>query len=117
MIAALYQKHIYVRIAMGMLLILLIALKAAAPVFVSLRSVGKETSSATENDDEGEKKAENNSSIEKEKEFTDAATLQSTHLFWYTQVIHFTGYYNNYQTTHFLKITSPPPDFYLHPIC
>ncbi|MBD1362479.1 hypothetical protein IDJ77_01535 [Mucilaginibacter sp. ZT4R22] len=115
MIAALYNKHIYLRIATGMLLIMLIGLKTAAPVFISLKQVDKENTSVTEND--GEKKAETSPSFEKEKEFADMNRAMAVHLLWHTQIIHITGYQNNYLATHFLRVASPPPDLYLHPIC
>lgn len=117
MIAALYNKHFYLRVATGVLLILLIALKTAAPVFIGIKPIDKEVSSTTENGNDGEKKAEPNPSIEKEKEFTGIGTTDTAHLFWYTRVLHLTGYQNNYQTTHFLKVASPPPDSYLQSIC
>jgi hypothetical protein len=114
-IAALYNKHVYLRIATGMLLIMLIGLKTAAPVFISLKQVDKENTSATEND--GEKKAETAPSFEKEKEFANMNDVMAVHLLWHTQIIHITDYQNSYQHSHFLKVASPPPDLYLHPIC
>ncbi|MEO7215478.1 hypothetical protein [Mucilaginibacter sp.] len=115
MIAAIYNPRIYLRIATGMLLILLIGFKISAPVFLSLKIADKENTSVNESD--SEKKTESNSPTEKEKEFTGATNYDALHLLWYTQVSHATGYQNNYKNTHFLKVTSPPPDLYIQPIC
>jgi hypothetical protein len=116
-IAALYNKHVYLRIATGMLLIMLIGLKMAVPAFISLKSADKENSSLIENDTDGEKKAETNPSIEKEKEFADLGNTQPAHFRWFTHIVHITYYKNNYQHSHFLKVASPPPDLCLQSIC
>ncbi|MDN3549225.1 hypothetical protein [Mucilaginibacter aquaedulcis] len=107
-------KHHYLRNLTCIFLILLIGCKVILPVCINFKTVTKVLSILPETDD-GEKKAETPSQLEKEKEFVGIPAAVSANHIGYTIIIHLTAYHNNYQSSYFLKFTSPPPDFYLQP--
>jgi hypothetical protein len=92
-----------------MLLIFLIGFKTVAPVFAVNKVVDKEITSSAENDDNnGEKKAENTNLLE--KELANILISQPGYIIWHIDIKHQTAYYNHYQSSHYNKITIPPPD-------
>ena len=106
------NKHNLLRNLTCIFLILLLGCKVILPVCINFKTVIKTFSLLPESND-GEKKAETPPQLEKEKEFVDIPTAGIANHIGYTIIVHLTAYHNNYQSSYFLKITSPPPDFYL----
>ncbi|WP_374951762.1 hypothetical protein [Mucilaginibacter sp.] len=89
---------------------LLITVKVLLPAF-SYRSTTKVSAVADQNgENDGEKKAENNGALVKEKEIAGTSVVNAKHLRYYTSIVHITEYRNNYQSSYYSKVTAPPPD-------
>ncbi|MBD1391635.1 hypothetical protein [Mucilaginibacter glaciei] len=114
MTAAIFNKYSYLRIASGIILILLIGYKIVSPLVSHLRATIKVSALASQStDNNAEKKAEINNYTE--KEFVNSVDNQLDHKRFYTDIAHVTAYQNNYCSSHFSTITTPPPDCYLQP--
>jgi hypothetical protein len=105
-------KHHYLHNLTCIFLILLVGCKVILPVCINLKTVVKTFSLLPEAND-GEKKTETPPQLEKEKEFVGIPATSIGNHMGYTMIVHLTAYHNNYQSSYFLKFTSPPPDFYL----
>ncbi|MCC8408668.1 hypothetical protein LJ707_06990 [Mucilaginibacter sp. UR6-1] len=105
--AKLYHRAIYLRIATGMLFVLLIGFKTVLPVFIASMYADKEFATNAD-EDGGEKKAE--SAFPHEKEFTRPSNYISNNVFWDSYIEHCTIYKGSYQSSYYQKITIPPPD-------
>jgi hypothetical protein len=105
--AKLHHRTIYLRIATGILFVLLIGFKLVAPVFIASMSADKELVTNAD-EDGGEKKAD--SDFPYEKEFTRPSNYISNNVFWDSYIEHFTIYKGSYQSSYYQKITIPPPD-------
>jgi len=113
LIAAPIYRHQYFITALSMLLILFIGFKVLLPLFKQAKIVIKEVTLTAESDDDKSEKKDNADVFDKYKENISIANHTLNDLFWYTQVIHLLFYSFDYKSAHFLKITSPPPDFCL----
>ncbi|MCD8741931.1 hypothetical protein LT679_15050 [Mucilaginibacter roseus] len=104
--AALIYSKLYLRIAAGLLFVLLIGFKVTAPVFIASASADKELASNA--DDDSDKKSENNSSPE--KEFIRPLYYTASSTLFNNYIEHCTIYKGNYKATYYQKIAIPPPD-------
>ncbi|MGY4539577.1 hypothetical protein ACVW0P_004012 [Mucilaginibacter sp. UYNi724] len=108
MIAALFNRYNFLRVAVSIVLILFIGCKIAAPVFAAGKLSAKEASATTEeNDNDGVKK---NNAAPFEKEFASFYSNNTYDNLWHTYVVHLTAYSNNYRSTYYQTISIPPPD-------
>lgn len=74
--------------------------------------MNKQVSTVTDTD--SDKKAENDTALEKEKEFASIYVHDLSHTIWHVVVVHSTAYHINYRSSYHSKITIPPPDVNLH---
>jgi hypothetical protein len=109
-IAALFNRYTFLRVAASVLLILFIGCKIAIPTFSHVKLSGKEISITTEENDSNDEKNATPNPLEKEKDFASIYSNSAVNLIWHTLVVHSTAYSNNYQSSHYLTITIPPPD-------
>ncbi|MET3981452.1 hypothetical protein ABIB62_003976 [Mucilaginibacter sp. UYP25] len=108
MIAALFNRYNFLRVAVSILLILFIGCKIAAPIFaVGKLSVKEALVTTQDNDSDSEKKAD---AKPFEKEFASFYSNNTCDIVWHTYIVHLTAYNNNYRSTYYQTITIPPPD-------
>ena len=93
---------------MGIIIILIIGFKVIAPVLLHTQAITKAFITSNLDDNDDEKKPETDNRTEK-----DLIAISNDHINFltsYTQINHYTAYYNNYLSSHFSTITIPPPD-------
>lgn len=82
-----------------------------------VKAVYKEVTAALETDDNKvEKTADNDATPKRISEYLSVPANHQGHILSSTNIIHATAYTNHYQSSGYLKVSAPPPDFYLQSI-
>ncbi|GAB3931761.1 hypothetical protein [Mucilaginibacter myungsuensis] len=110
MIATLFNRPQYLRIAFVMLLVFFTGSKIVSPVYKVVKAVYKEVAESSSEEDSTERLAE--------KDITSAQAFFQNHSrdrvlnsgLYCTAIYHGTAYKANYPAEHYREITSPPPD-------
>jgi len=111
-VSRIYQQQLF-RITVVMCLALLIGFKVTAPLFHLTSSLIKEVKMTTETETDSDKneKDGNTDSYQKIKGYNGTHIYNGPDLLAYIQLMHLSEHNINYQSTHYYKITTPPPDF------
>jgi hypothetical protein len=102
------SRRNYASIAVGIIIILIIGFKVIAPVLLHTQAITKTFITSNPDDNDDEKKSETHNRLD--KDFTAICNDHINFVTSYTQISHYTAYYNNYLSSHFSTITIPPPD-------
>ena len=93
-----------------MLLLVVMFIDKASPVLYKLILSAKTSIILQEQDDEKQETTKKNSETSREKEFAIFASINKRFFHASVQTQHNTVYLNNYKTSFYALITTPPPD-------
>ncbi len=111
MTTAFYNFYSIARVVTAVLLLFAIFFKISTTLISA--DLKKEFSSLTKSEGNEEKKAETDEQIQKLQEWAKVNSDIGYNSLICIVIIHYTAYRNNYLSSYYNQITSPPPDFYL----